>query len=259
VGLGDIITEERFMSTAEHLQGEVERRSPFASGHSRAQWVMVLLSIVILVDVLAVIFDFSQIQLLSRVQAGIPVTEAEAIANDSRQAIMGFVYLVAFIVTGIAFCFWIHSSHRNLPALGARGLKYSPAWAVGGFFVPVLNLFRPYQVTKEIWKASDPNVGPGSGLDWQDAPTSPLIGWWWVIFIVSSFAGYFLLRMALSAETISDFMSLSVVTLVMDSVDILAAILAIILVRTIDQRQTIKNQQMLYAVTHRMKGKDFAE
>jgi len=235
------------MSTTEQIQGEEGKRSIFVSGHSRAQWVMVLLSIVILIDVISVIFDFSQIQLLSRVQAGIPVTEGEAIANDSRQAMMGFVYLVAFIITGVAFCFWIYRSHRNLPALGARNLKYSPAWAVGGFFVPVLNLFRPYQVTKEIWKASDPNIGPGSGLDWQDAPTSPLVGWWWVIFIVSSFASYFLLRMTLSAETISDFMSLSVMTLVIDIFDILAAILAIILVRTIDQRQRTKNQQMLYA------------
>jgi hypothetical protein len=231
------------MSTAEQLQGEVEKKGLFISGHSRAQWVTVLLLIVILIDVLAVIFDFSQIQLLSRVQAGIPVSEAEAVANDSRQALMGFIYFAAFIVAAIAFCLWIHRSHRNLPALGARDLKYSPAWAVGGFFVPILSLYRPYQVTKEIWKASAPNVGP----DWQGAPTSPLIGWWWVTFIVSSYAGYLLLRMTLSAETISDFMSLYVMTLVIDIVDIPVAILAIMLVRTIDQRQTMKNQQMLYA------------
>lgn len=123
------------MSLAEPVRAEGGSKHPFVSGHSRALWVMVLLSIVTLIDVLSVIFDFSQIQLLSRVQAGIPVTEAEAIANDSRQATMGFIYLVAFIVTGIAFCFWIHRSHRNLPALGARNLKYSPAWAVGGFFL----------------------------------------------------------------------------------------------------------------------------
>ena len=228
------------MSTAEQIQGQVEGKGPFISSHSRAQWVTALLLIVILIDVLAVIFDFSQIGLLSRAQAGIPVSEAEAVANDSRQAMMGFIYFAAFIVTAIVFCLWIHRAHRNLPALGARDLKYSPAWAVGGFFVPILSLYRPYQVTKEIWKASDPNEGP----DWQDAPTSSLIGWWWVTFIVSSYAGYILLRMALSAETISDFMSLSVMTLVTDIIDIPAAILAIILVRTIDQRQTMKNQQM---------------
>lgn len=231
------------MLTAEQIQGQVEGRGTFISGHSRAQWVMVLLMFVILIDALAVIFDFSQIQLLSRVQAGIPVSEAEAVANDSRQATMGFIYFAAFIVTAIAFCLWIHRSHRNLPALGVRDLKYSPAWAVGGFFVPILSLYRPYQVTKEIWKASDPEVGP----DWQDAPTSPLITWWWVTFIVSSFVGYFLLRMTLSAETISDFMSLTVMTLVIDIVDIPVAVLAVMLVRTIDQRQTMKNQQILYA------------
>lgn len=76
------------MSLAEPVQTEIETKHPFVSGHSRAQWVTALLLIVILIDVLAIIFDFSQIQLLSRVQAGIPVSEAKAVANDSRQAMM---------------------------------------------------------------------------------------------------------------------------------------------------------------------------
>jgi hypothetical protein len=232
------------MSVVEQSQAG---RKPFVSGHSRAQWVTVLLLIVIVVDILAVIFDFMQIQLLSRVQAGVTISEAEAIANDSRQAIIGSIYFVVFVITAISFCFWIHRAHCNLPALGARGLKYSPAWAVGGFFVPILSLFRPYQVTREIWKASDPNVGMGDGLAWQDTPVSPLIIWWWIAFLISGYVGYFLLRMSLVAETISDFMSLSILTLVTDIIDVPAAILAIILVRTIDQRQKAKSQQILYA------------
>ena len=117
---------------------------------------------------------------------------------------------------------------------------------MGGFFVPILNLFLPYQVTKEIWKASDPNVTPESGLDWQDAPTSPLIISWWIAFLVSWFVGYSLFRMSISAETISDLISMSESALFGDIIHIAAATLQIILVRTIDKRQTIKSLQMFH-------------
>ena len=34
---------------------------------------------------------------------------------------------------------------------GAQGMQVSPAWAVSGFFVPIIHLFLPYQAVKEIW------------------------------------------------------------------------------------------------------------
>jgi len=233
------------MSLAEPVQTGKRNEYPFVSGHSRAQWVAVLLLVVIIVTIISVVSDSMQIQLLSRAQAGLSISEAEAIANDSRQATIGYIYFTVFVFTAIAFCVWIHRAHRNLPALGNRDLKYSPGWAVGAFFVPILSLFRPYQITKEIWKASDPYIGTG-GKDWQDAPVSPLIIWWWITFLISSYAGYISLRMSLSAKTIDDFLSLSFVTLTTDIVDILAAILAIALVRAIDRRQEMKNQQIVY-------------
>jgi hypothetical protein len=54
-------------------------------------------------------------------------------------------------------------------------MTYSSGWAVGYFFVPLLNLFRPYQVMQEIWKASE---NPRS---WHGARDSIFVGIWFVI------------------------------------------------------------------------------
>jgi hypothetical protein len=77
----------------------------------------------------------------------------------------------------MAFLMWIHRSHRNLSAFGAQGLTFTPGWAVGWWFIPIFNLFRPFQIVREIWQASDP--GMPAGAAWRRAPSSPLIGWWW--------------------------------------------------------------------------------
>ena len=231
------------------MDNEPRKVVPFASGHSRAQWVSIFLTLVVVLDVVAVVSDYMQIQLINRVLRGETITMAEAIASDNRQAAIGVTYLILFIITAILFCMWIHRAHRNLPSLGVSGLRYSPGWAVGGFFVPILNLFRPFQVTTEIWKASDPIPDVNDSLAWQSAPTSPLVIFWWVLFLLSGFIGNIVLQISLQAETWSEILTASWLTFAMDFVYIPAAILAILVIRNIDRRQMEKSQRLASHVT----------
>jgi hypothetical protein len=73
-------------------------------------------------------------------------------------------------------------------------LKYSPAWAVGGFFVPFLNLVRPFQVMKEVWRGSDPE--PATGV----RRAAPLLGLWWGSYLVMNFASMIVMHIALRAD-----------------------------------------------------------
>lgn len=226
------------------MENEPLKVPPFASGRSRAQWVSISLMLVVVLDIVAVISDYVQVQLVERAINGQTITIAEALANDSRQADIGTGQLVLLIITAILFLMWIHQAHRNLPSLGASGLKYSPGWAVGGFFIPIWNLFRPFQVTTEIWKASEPTSDTSDGLAWQNAPTSPLIASWWILWLVSGFMGNIVLQVSLSAETLSELLTTSWLTLAMDSIEIPAAILAILVVRNIDLRQREKQKHI---------------
>lgn len=161
--------------------------TPFVSGHTRAQWVAFLLIAGIVLDLIAVGSVAAQIELLSRAMAGQIITQAEAAANDSRQQILAVLQGGVWFITAVLFLMWLHRAYRNLPTLGARHLKYSPGWAVGGFFVPILSLVRPFQVVRKIWQASDPNVLDDSA--WQRAETSALVGWWWAFFLISLQSG----------------------------------------------------------------------
>ena len=49
---------------------------------------------------------------------------------------------------------------------------------MGWFFVPIMNLFRPYQVMNELHKTSN-LVSAGS----------PVVGWWWGLWIVAGVVG----------------------------------------------------------------------
>ena len=58
-----------------------------------------------------------------------------------------------FIATGVFFLFWFHRAYRNLPALGGDR-RYGTGWAIGSWFVPFLNAWRPKQIVNDIWRES---------------------------------------------------------------------------------------------------------
>ena len=55
------------------------------------------------------------------------------------------------VVLGFGVFMLAVPSGLQCAGFGAQGMQVSPAWAVGGFFVPIIHLFLPYQAVKEIW------------------------------------------------------------------------------------------------------------
>lgn len=210
------------------MTNSISTIKPFASRHSLARLVVILL----VAGIVAEIVNFYFILLSSKIIAGQTIPEAE-------YQVFGIFYLLVFLTTAVLFLMWIYYTHRNLPALGARKLKYSPGWAVAYFFIPILNLFRPYQVVKEIWKASDPNVNVADGSSWQNASTSLVIGWWWAIWLISEFTWG------------TDHEWVLMVDAILYLVD---AILLILIVKEIDVRQEAKYKHVVTQHTS-MEGK----
>ena len=160
--------------------------------------------------------------------------------------IMG-IGIVVSIVTSIAFLIWIYRAHKNLPALGARNLQYSPGWAVGWWFIPILNLILPYMVVTEIWKASDPRVT--DGYSWRNTQLSLLLLFWWVLWILTGSITWIGMRIAFASEpeTVSEMFTVRWALLATDLLAIPAAILAILVVRGIVTRQQQKHGDLLRA------------
>jgi serine/threonine protein kinase len=98
---------------------------------------------------------------------------------------VGAVQAAWFLVTAGLWLAWFRRAYLNLPALGARRLRFRPWWAVGAWLVPVFSLFRPKQVLNDIWRASDPDLPPDQADLWRRRPVAELLGWWWLAFLAS--------------------------------------------------------------------------
>jgi uncharacterized membrane protein len=100
--------------------------------------------------------------------------------------LIAILQLPIFILTVIFFLIWLHRSYKNLDPLGARHLEHTPGWAVGYWFIPILNLFKPFQVVRDIWNESDPDVDPEMGFLSGGGGTPALLGVWWALWLSSN-------------------------------------------------------------------------
>jgi hypothetical protein len=78
-----------------------------------------------------------------------------------------------------AFLWWFSRSYRNLPVLGVRGLRFAPAWATGSWFLPLVNLVVPKELTDDLYRASDPDV-PLLSSAWRQHTVPLHVHAWWV-------------------------------------------------------------------------------
>lgn len=194
-------------------------------------WLTALLVLSLLFGLVAIWSSSQQLELLERIKVRGQFTMAEVTANDTRQQLIGIIQLVIFITTVILFGRWIYIAAKNVRALGAQDLLFTPGWAVGYYFVPVVTLWKPYQAMKEIWKASR------SPKNWESEKGSFILGFWWTFWIISCLVGQMSLRAALSPKTPNAFTDAATYTMFSDVIDIPLCIFAIILIRTLSARQ----------------------
>lgn len=97
--------------------------------------------------------------------------------------------LICYVVVGM----WIYRASANAHAISDE-MTISPGWAIGWYFVPIMNLFRPFQAMREIWMASHFKG------NWHGEPAPAILGWWWGLWLASNILANISFRLALNAE-----------------------------------------------------------
>ena len=148
------------------------------------------LAIVVSIDAVSMWHNVAAIRFLAAIKRGGPIDLERAQEMDAFAAVMEYVALAALLAAAAAFCLWFHRAHANLRAAGLPRMKYGSGWAIGGFFVPVLNLVRPYHVMCEVWAGTTYLAGIARVRSWEIATPSPLIGRWWELFLAATALAY---------------------------------------------------------------------
>lgn len=217
-----------------------ESARPRARGVVSLNWAAIVLGALLIWPQVLTLQSLQQMR--AEVAAGVEVDYEIAGVLGTGLTVAEFVSLglavVYLLLIGVLFVFWmkwVHRTYRNLPALGADGLSYSPGWAVAYNFIPILSLFRPFQVMRETWKASHPSHS--GGLTWSAVPVPALLGAWWTLYLASTIVSLLSVSLGIRTDNLDVLLALAWVDLMMLAVDTVLAYVEIRLVLQITNLQ----------------------
>ena len=95
---------------------------------------------------------------------GVPIQTLAAVGQihqwRARQtldnSLVGFLAEVPVIVVGVLFVIWFHRAATVASRL-SRPARRTPGWAVGGWLIPIGNLYIPYQSALDLFRPAEPD------------------------------------------------------------------------------------------------------
>ena len=232
----DLNNSDRFFSNHTGDVMNTIRNYMFRDADALVRWVRLSIYAQLAISLIAVVAGYLEYGVLSGIRDGVFASQQAAIdaaeASDARQGLIGLAQIVISIVSGILILRWIHRANWNARALGARNMDFTPGWSIGWYFVPFMNLWKPYMAMKEIWRAS---ARPGG---WQGQIVPNLLGLWWFFWIVSSVLGNASFRLTMRAKAVDELIQANIVTVLSDLFTVPLCLVFLVLVIRIHRMQS---------------------
>jgi len=215
---------------------DAERRTPLPEVLKAARWWGAMTVAALVASVVIALPGLMLTARLVLAYAGLVVAdymdEAWVSLMLERLDIVSKVHVVCRWVTAIFMITWMYKCHKNLQAIGNEALDSYPSWAIICWFVPIMNFFAPYQVVREIWWRSNPDVAIAS----PENDTSLVTCWWFAWLSMIALVAWSN-HIAPDSETASDMVWLEGTNFLIFIATITAAVLLAVIVVKLNRRQ----------------------
>ena len=153
---------------------------------------------------------------------------------------LGSVAALALLAAAVVFIVWLWRVRWNAEMFCRGEHRYTRGWVLGGWLVPVVNLWYPKQVVDDVVAASDQRTDPLI-TSLQEVPGTRLVWAWWLTWVAGFVTGNIVQRGVLAgASELGDLRT----NVILSSVSALfttgAAVLAVILIQRIDELQSMR-------------------
>ncbi len=201
---------------------------------ARAKYAIVMLFVILFLDVVSGYSSYLQLGLLNDLNEGIFVPDDVLTTNDLRERIIGVLYSIAMLVSAVFFIQWFRRAYYNLQ-VRTGNCEHGEGWAAGSWFVPIISLFRPLHIMKEMDTKTSRLIGSTTGKVVET--NGVVIGFWWALWILNNYLGNYVLKMAFREETIENYISSTTVEMINSFVGVPLALLAYFVVKNYAQKE----------------------
>lgn len=187
--------------------------------------------------ILSLFSNILEFFLFKNAQDGIMVGFEEVEKNNLRQIIISFTQGFAFIFSSVTFILWFRRAYYNQEAK-FEYMYSSNGWAIGSWFVPILNLFKPYQLMKEIHQNLQEYFVKNHFGELKLYDPKIIDMWWGLCLFLNISQG--IVRIILLKSAFPErLMKISIAFIIIDILHILLTYLTIKIIRNYNQMELI--------------------
>lgn len=133
---------------------------------------------------LVAIRDTHLLSVMLRIALGLNICLAalvtwSAMIESARQPIVAQWKFYLFTTCVILFSRWTYFLSQNAHIVNGHSMRFTPTWAVSWYFVPLANLWKPYQAMKEIARAFDSD----DPQDLRQLRRPVVLPIWWIFWV----------------------------------------------------------------------------
>jgi len=195
----------------------------------RATYAVMLIWIVLAMEIISFISSNFQYELLQSALNGASISSSDASSNDTREQAIAILFLIANIVSVVTFIQWFRRAYYNLH-LKVKFLTFSEGWAAGAWFVPIVCLYRPFQIMKELYEETNKVLKKENKIV-GDALALNYLGIWWGIWVITNVLAQFTLRFSLKSDSVDELLTSTILSMVGNILGIPLAIITIKIIK----------------------------
>lgn len=117
------------------------------------------------------------------------VTRADLDDIDSISRTVSWLFIIAFVATATVFIVWLWFARENAERLCPAPHRRSRGWVIGSWICPIVNLWFPFAIVDDVYRASRPGNEPDL-MDLRSVASSPLLRLWWTSYLFAGVLSY---------------------------------------------------------------------
>jgi len=225
VNASEIVTPHIAIENTKKIQKYFKEGLPLKPNQQQSKNLIILIWVVLILDVVSFVSSYYQYTLLQAIANGNNFPVETLTANDTRERFIALAYLVAFIISAITFVEWFRRAYYNLHQKVSH-LSHSEGWAAGSWFVPIINVYRPYQIMKELYRETKEYL-THNGIEINQTLSTKYLGLWWTLWLTNGVIGNGLFRLSMKAKTFDQLTSITSGYMILHIIGIILALITL--------------------------------
>ncbi|WP_430613450.1 DUF4328 domain-containing protein [Flavobacterium sp. JP2137] len=211
----------------------------------RARAAMIMIWAVIAMELLVMVSNYLQYDLLLHFSQGDEYTTEQLENNDLRVKLVTIIYGIFFFMSAVTFIMWFRRAYFNLHQCTSY-LYFKEGWAVAAWFVPIVNLFRPFTIMKELFEVSARLLNKAA-LQPKHFPVFYL-STWWILWLIDNAMIQILNRVVPAVDEVDVLAHESLFYMGQSAISIVSGLLLIKIIKTYNAREIILSKMQFAAV-----------